>query len=100
MVDTAPRDSYLVPMAPPPGITLDVRKIRQAIEDRALRLTEFARQAGIPYPTVSNTLSTGRPVDRITRLKFARGLGMTVEEITKHEGEEEDDAEGELRPTG
>jgi transcriptional regulator with XRE-family HTH domain len=77
------------------GVTLNARKLRDILDDRGIRITEFARQAGVPRPTLSNAITgSGRPVSRVVASRIASALSLPREEILK------EDDEDELRPTG
>jgi plasmid maintenance system antidote protein VapI len=81
---------------PRPGVYLDVEKIADIImKDRDQTITQFARDARMNRQTVTNILSSGRRVKRLTANRIARGLGLNVEDILA-----DSDDEAELRPTG
>lgn len=75
---------------PRPGVYLDVEKIADIIiKDRDQTITEFARDAGINRQTVTNVLSSGRRVKRLTANRIARGLGLKVEDILAGDDDDE-----------
>lgn len=63
---------------------LDRHKIELTMSERRLTRTELATRGGISRQTVSTALTRGT-CSTITAGKLAKGLGCTVQEITKEE---------------